>query len=144
MNSITTRLPDWPERLADYLASMRGVVFEWGANDCAVFAAGAVLAITGHYVLPATWCDRDEAMNLLRDLRGLVPAVDAALPRLATPALAQRGDVVLVEATDRGPRRRWLAVCDGAQAWAPGSNGLVAVPMAWAVHAWGVGRCLPR
>lgn len=133
------RLPDWPERLADYLARSRTAVFAWGSTDCACFAAGDVLAITGCDVLPGRWADRAEAVRILREQGGLVAAVDAALPRLPSPAYAQRGDVVLVQASvPRG--RRWLAVCDGARAWAPGPAGLVAVPMTHAVHAWGVGR----
>lgn len=136
-----TRLPDWPERLADYVARHRGLVFGWGPRDCAHFAAGAVAAITAQDVLPCAWSSRDEAVRILRASGGLVAAVDAVLPRLAGPLLAQRGDVVMLRAPQS---RRWLAVCDGAVAWAPGADCLVAVPMAQAVHAWGVGRCLPH
>ena len=41
------RLPDWEQRLHDYLAANEGAVFSWGRLDCALFSAGAVLAITG-------------------------------------------------------------------------------------------------
>lgn len=136
------RLPDWPERLAAYLQAARPLAFAWGAHDCAGFAAGAVHAITGQRVLPAVWADRAEAARVLRALGGLVPAVSRALPALAGPALAQRGDVVLVAVPAGNGRavRRWLAVADGARWWAPQHGGLCAGPMAQAVLAWGVGH----
>lgn len=135
------RLPDWPERLAAYIAANRPLPFAWGTHDCALFAAGAVQAVTGCNVLPAAWADRASAAHLLRRLHGLVPAVDAALPRLVTPAWARRGDVVLVQqpVAQRG-RARWLAVVDGAHWWAPSATGLHRGDMAQAVSAWGVGH----
>lgn len=137
-----TRLPDWPERLAAYLAAQRGAVFAWGACDCVRFAAGAVLATTGQQVLPVHWANRSDASRQLRALGGLCAAVDGVLPRLPAPTLAQRGDVVLVQAPVAAgrARRRWLAVVDGALWRTPGPQGLAAGPMAQAVVAWGVGR----
>lgn len=134
-----TRLADWPERLARYIAAHRAAAFDWGTCDCALFAAGDVQAITGADVLPARWSNRVDAARLLRAAGGLVAAVDAVLPRLAAPSLAWRGDIVLVQSAQR-PARRWLAVCDGARAWAPSRAGLVAAPVAAAVMAWGVGH----
>ena len=135
-----TRLPDWPERLADYIARHRAARFDWGACDCALFAAGDVQVVTGCDVLPARWSSRADAVRLLRAAGGLVAAVDAVLPRLASPALAQRADIVLVQASAQRPARRWLAVCDGARAWAPAREGLQPAPLAAAVCAWGVGH----
>lgn len=136
------RLADWPERLAAYLAEQRGTVFAWGTSDCVRFAAGAVAATTGQQVLPVDWASRSDAAQQLRALGGLVPAVDSVLPRLPVPTLAQRGDVVLVQApvAGGGARRRWLAVVDGARWWAPGLAGLTAGSMELAVLAWGVAR----
>ena len=137
-----TRLPDWPERLADYLAAQRGAVFAWATCDCVRFAAGDVLAVTGQHVLPVEWASRADAARQLRARGGLCAAVDSVLPRLPAPTLAQRGDVVLVQAPVAGgrARRRWLAVVDGAQWRTPGPQGLAAGPMDQAVVAWGVGR----
>ena len=129
-----SRHPDWPERLAAYIAGTRSLPFAWGWHDCASFAAGAVLVTTGRDLRPQPWMDRRSAAQLLRRTGGLVAAVDAALPRLAAPALAQRGDVVLVQT----PARRWLAVCDGAVGWAPARNGLAAARMALAAIGWEV------
>lgn len=42
-----TRVEDWPERLAAFIEQRRKMPFAWGSNDCALFAADAVCAITG-------------------------------------------------------------------------------------------------
>ena len=135
------RLPDWPERLAAYLHQHRQVAFEWGTADCVRFAAGAVQATTGRDVLPCRWADKASAVRQLRQYGGLLAAVGGVLPALAAPAWAQRGDVVLVQASARpgGLRRRWLAVADGHLWRAPDANGLCAGPMGMAVLVWGVG-----
>jgi hypothetical protein len=41
------RLPDWEARLSAYIAERAEMPFQWGVNDCALFAAGAVQALTG-------------------------------------------------------------------------------------------------
>ncbi len=133
------RLTDWPERLHAYLQQCASTQFAWGSHDCARFAAGAVHAITGRDVLPADWRDKAQAVEVLRLLGGLVPAVDASLARLPDARMAQRGDVVLVEADAKhGAHRRWLAVCEGARWCAAGPDGLVIGPMQSAVMAWKV------
>jgi len=136
------RLPDWPERLAAYLAQMRPHRYVLGGNDCARFAAGAVHAITGQDVLPVQWATPAEAARQLRQLGGMAAAVGGVLPALPGPALAQRGDVVLVHAPVHGGRamRQWLAVADGSRWWVPSATGLASGPMALACRAWGVGH----
>lgn len=136
------RLPDWPERLAAYIAQQRPHRFAWGTHDCVGFAAGAVLAITGRQVLPVQWVDKTEAARLLRRLGGLLAAVSQVLPPLPAPALAQRGDVVLAQhpVADGRARRQFLAVADGPRCWVPTVTGLHSVPMALAAQAWGVGH----
>ncbi len=43
-----TRLTDWRPRLVAYLAGVTARPFAYGTHDCALFAAGAVEAMTGH------------------------------------------------------------------------------------------------
>jgi hypothetical protein len=73
------RLPDWPERLADYLAAMRPHRFAWGTHDCVRFAAGAIAATTGRQVLQWQWASMADAARLLRQL-GPLP-VSCGKPR---------------------------------------------------------------
>lgn len=139
---VLARLPDWPERLAAYLAHARPLRFTWGTHDCVTFAAGAVQAITGQDVLPLRWPDAAHAARALRRLGGLPAAVGLMLPALATPGLAQRGDVVLVQASVHGgrARRQWLGLADGHRWWTPSATGLESGPMDSACKAWGVGH----
>lgn len=136
------RTPDWPERLAAYLTEMRPRRYVLGRHDCASFAAGAVRAITGADVLPLRWETPAEAVAVLRRLGGLQAAVRAVLPQLATPALAQRGDVLLIRApvADGRALRQWLAVADGQRWWSPSATGLECGSVHWATAAWGVGH----
>lgn len=134
------RLTDWPARMQAHLAAHRGMAFAWGVHDCVRFAAGHVAATTGSEVLPAQWGDMRQAAQLLRQYGGLAAAVDTVLPRLRSPAWAQRGDIALMHAPAARMCRRWLAVVDGDVAWAPHAAGLQAAPMALAVVAWGVGH----
>lgn len=132
------RLPDWARRLDAYVDAHRHAGFDWRAHNCCTFAAGAVAAMTGAApALPGcaaagAW----PAMRWLHRAGGLAAAVDAALPRLAAPALARRGDVVLLQ----HGRRQLLAVHLGHLWAAPARGGMAFGPAAQAVAAWGVGR----
>lgn len=134
------RLPDWPERLAGHIAQHRATPFAWGGHDCVRFAAGAVQATTGHWPLALQWPNAAAAARLLRQLGGLAAAVDGVLPRLATPALAQRGDILLVQGAEHGRTRQWLAVADAGGWWCPAATGLVRGRPEFAAIAWGVGH----
>lgn len=136
---MTPRLPDWPERFAAYIARHRGTPFAWGVHDCVLFAAGNVQAITGQWPLSMQWPDAAAAARLLRRLGGLESAVDGVLPRLSSPALAQRGDILLVHGAQSEKPRQWLAVADAGGWWAPCAAGLVR-GSGGALCAWGVGH----
>ena len=45
--TFAARLPDWRPRLSAYLAATGARAFRPGSHDCALFAAGAVEAMTG-------------------------------------------------------------------------------------------------
>ena len=47
LDLLFTRRPDWRVRLSDYLALVAPAAFRPGQHDCAMFAAGAVEAMTG-------------------------------------------------------------------------------------------------
>jgi hypothetical protein len=132
------RLVDWPTRLEQYLQACARLSFAWGLHDCARFAAGAVQAITGTAVPLPAWHDHRSALRAVRRLGGLDVAVSEVLPRLPSPAMAQRGDLLLVPAAlpGEGPA---LAICLG-HAWAaPAAVGLNYGDPACAIAAWRVG-----
>ena len=124
------RLPNWPELLGAYLTAQLAQPFAWGQNDCCLFAAGAVQAITGIDLashLRGQYSTAAEAARILADEGGLVALASAnfGAPR-SNPGQAQRGDVVCVEVDGR----QMLGVVAGAQWCAPGPNGLVYRPLA--------------
>ena len=133
------RLKNWPSRFAALVEVTRGRPFEWGTHDCCLWAANAVLAITGE--------------DLAADLRGSYTTARGALARLnaiggleAAGARAGRrvellhagaGDVGLVTWPDGTES---LAVC-AAHTWmCAGDAGLVHLPLGCGKFAWGVGR----
>jgi hypothetical protein len=133
------RREDWPERLLAFVEERRATPFGWGVNDCALFAADAALAMTGHdFAAPFRGRYRTAA-GARRALRAngaasLEDFVTQALGAPVAPALARRGDVVLFDAID-GPA---LGVALGAQAAAAGPAGTALVPLARWVKGWRV------
>lgn len=133
-----TRLPGWPERLAAFIESRRHTAFAWGRNDCATFAADALLATTGTDVLASlrgTWASEPEAAAVLARMGGLPRAAMACLGRpLRHAAAAPRGAVVLA----RMGRTVVLGLRLSSAQWcAPGAAGLLFRPAAEVRLAWG-------
>lgn len=131
------RQRDWMHRLARLVEERLDVPFVWGPNDCAAFAADAVQAQTGADVLRELRgyrLNQRQALRRERDIGGLPAAIERAGLQPVLPTMAQRGDLVLVQQSPRPV----LAVCNGADAIAPGRNGLVHVPLSRAMKAWRV------
>lgn len=134
------RYPDWAERLSRFIAERRDHPFAWGTQDCCLFAADAVYAITGTDLATdfRGYQDKDEALALVQRYGGLAPLADtiAAQHQLKTvsPRLAHRGDICLFEATFG----QTLGICIGADMIAPGGSGLVTIPLNKALKAWRV------
>jgi hypothetical protein len=134
------RLKNWPRLLDDYIQAARERPFSWADNYCAVFASGAVKAITGHDFtadLPTSFESRAAAY---RALSALAPGGVSDLATrflgdpLPSPKYAQRGDIVLAETPD-GPG---LGVCIGSTFAAVVRSGLQFFPMKTAQMAWRV------
>src|SRR5687768_18469658 len=96
------RLENWPRLLIEFLADEKP--FEWGSRDCSLFAADAVLCITGAdpaKSLRGKYKTEKGAARILKRRGGLekVAANLAADNRMEEipPLLAQRGDVVLID-----------------------------------------------
>lgn len=135
------RKEDWPARLTAFVAGRRRTPFAWGRNDCCLFAADAVAAMTG--VDPAKpWRGYKTvrgAMNRVRRAGGVPGLMAQAAQRHGWPSItatfARRGDIVLA-ATPDGPA---LAVRFGHGVVLPGSDGLLTLPLDPAASAWRVG-----
>lgn len=109
--------------------------FAWGQNDCAVFAAAFVHAITGEDFAPKRRHKTElQAARELKKRGGLIGIATAALGASLPPLFAGVGDVVLSKAGERD----MLAICNGSTCMAPGPNGIVYLSMATASMCWRV------
>ncbi len=97
------RLPDWRSRLFAVIQNSNRP-FEWGENDCALFAARcaeAVLGIDYAEGWRGTYSDMDGAMAALAahgytDLPSLLIGILGAEAEIH-PSRARRGDLVLIQ-----------------------------------------------
>lgn len=100
------RRDDWMQRLSDYIGQHGRDRFRYGELDCALFAAGAVAAMTDEDLSALYRGQYQTLKGALRMLRraghrdhiALVDSLFEAVP----PAFARPGDVVCVD-TDEGP-----------------------------------------
>lgn len=135
------RLENWPRLLAAFLADEKP--FEWGARDCSLFAADAVLCIAGSdpaKSLRGKYKTEKGAARILKRRGGLekVAAKLAADNRMEEipPLMAQRGDVVLIDS----PMGEALGVIDmSGRIAAQGPDGVMRQGIAAARRAWRVG-----
>ncbi len=132
------RVSDWETRLADYLAGMAGAEFRFGAADCALFAAGAVLAMTGNDPAAAFRGKYRSQAGAIRALRqigaGSLEATIDALFVEKPVGFALRGDLVMHDGA--------VGVCIGGDALFVGEEGgapgMIRVPRSQWQKAWHV------
>jgi len=132
------RLPDWNQRLAAYVAECGRRPFEPGAHDCALFAAGAVEAMTGED--PAAefrgrYASLAEGLRALREagIEDHVAAAAAALPEIAVRD-ARPGDLAAV----RTPEGLALGVVQGPRVYVARAAGVGLAPIDMAERAFRV------
>lgn len=136
--AVVSRLPDWHPRLIEYLGATYGQPFAEGHFDCALFAAGAVEAMSGAD-LSAQWRGRySSTRGGLRVLRkaGFADhvALVASLLEECPVAYARAGDVAVVT-SDGQP---CLGIVQGEFIYVISPNGAATVPLRSAVRAFRV------
>lgn len=130
------RLSDWEARLSAYLAGMADVDLVYGKTDCCMFAAGAVIALTGEDPMPEFRGRYRSAAGASRALRtigaGDLASTLSAKFESKPIGFAQRGDLVMHDGA--------VGVCVGADAlFVPlEGSGLVRVPRRDWSAAWAV------
>lgn len=136
--AIAPRLPDWRSRLSALVSAALQRPFEWGVNDCALFAADAILAQTG--TDPATgwrgqYRSAREARTLMR-ARGIADKITLLASLLPEVPLsrADAGDIAILGIGDDLP----VAVITGPLLAAPGPTGLRFAPRQAMVRAFHV------
>lgn len=123
---------DWPARLRLWLAGIARTPFQPGTHDCALFAAGAVEAMTGTD-LAAGWRGRYRTLQGgIRVLRRAGHANHIALARAHLPATSkpQPGDLAVVPT----PEGLALGVVQGTHVYAPAAVGWGLLPIGDAIE----------
>lgn len=132
------RVPGWETRLYGYVEANRHRPFAYGTLDCALFAAGAVEAVTGAPLaaIPA-YAGALEAARTLKRLghRDVIDLAGAYLRPWQSVLMARRGDIAAA-VTDNGPT---LGVVLGSSIAAPGESGVIFWALHHATRAWRVG-----
>ena len=132
-----SRLPDWQLRLEAFVNARRSTPFAWGTNDCGIFAADCVLALTGTDPAPKGMREHRTAKQAARAVNrrgGLMGIATAAFGPAAPAVFAHVGDVVLVNIG----KRQALAICNGSTAIGPSEIGMACVSMDCATVFWRV------
>lgn len=133
-----TRLPDWRKHLLAYLQQTARTPFEEGFNDCALFVAGGVLAMTGNdFAAPyrGQYSTTVGGMRLLRD-NGFADHIALAKSHLAAKpvAFAHVGDAAVMPSPD-GPA---LGIVQGPNVYVLAPSGLAHLPLTNATEILGV------
>lgn len=132
------RLEGWEARLNVYVEASRHRPFDWGKHDCALFAAGAIEAVTGTPLvdIPA-YSGVYEAARALKCMghRDVIDLANAHLRPWQSVLMARRADIALLS-TEHGLS---LGVVLGASVAGPGVDGLMFSPLQQASKAWRVG-----
>lgn len=148
-----TRKQHWATRaFHDFLLARAKMPFAWGSNDCALFAADAVRAITGTDIATdfrEKYSDKAGAFALIKSVtgNGADPATavgdaaawcatQAGLVEREFPLMAQRGDLVVME--DAGQLIAGVIHLNGRHAVSVSEAGLVRVSIQKVTRAWQV------
>lgn len=126
----------WEMALSEYLKEMKDVPFEWGRNDCILFAAKGFERLTGknHYAEYLGYSTEEEAKKILESNGGFDGIIGKHIgPSKKDWRKAKRGDVCLMKiphitcgiVDDSG---RFVAV--------PSEKGLVRRPLSDAWRVW--------
>jgi hypothetical protein len=128
------RLDGWESKLNDVIS--QSGVFEWGTNDCCMFAVRVVEAITGvdHGKPYRGYKTAKGAASRLLKHGGVEGIATKELGEPKFPLLARRGDVVSFETQNQIA----LGICAGDKIIAVSQAGLVSLSMREAIKAWSV------
>lgn len=135
-----TRRPDWHSRLAAYLTEAGRKPFAEGSHDCALFAGGAVEAMTGTDPmadLRGRYATTSQGLQLLKSMGygDHLAWFSAHLPPIRPPERPRAGDVACVPGHD-GPS---LGIVQGEAVYVLSpTGGLVFASLGNIQRAWRV------
>lgn len=135
-----TRVEHWATRsFHEFLVARASEPFAWGKNDCALFVADGIVALTGVDIAAefrGQYATEAEAFALIETVTGGRTIEDAAawcaaahgLGEWELPLCAQRGDMVVLMDADR--LIAGLVHLNGRDIVAVGEAGLKRIPLA--------------
>ena len=133
------RLEGWELRLARYINDHMYMPFQWGQNDCMLFAAGGVEAVTGVDPGAEFRGTYDDAISAYRIIGGTDKIEEFVNGIMGAPienlALLGRGDAVMAD----NDGRPCLGICMGTDSVFPSETGLRSIPTARVIKGWKVG-----
>ena len=135
------RLPNWPEAFAAALAHVQNTPFEWGKNDCCLFACNVVEAITGTDLAGPFrgYKNRAEAFKVIKGYGGIGKLAESVAQKYGIPEIeplkARRGDVCLFN----NGNGETLGICRGDLVLAPSKEKLDGLPVSKVLRAWEIG-----
>jgi hypothetical protein len=129
-----------------FLISRAKTPFAWGANDCALFAADGIQAITGVDIAAdfrGKYADEASALALIKSVCGGATVADAAvycakqhgLAEWQHPLCARRGDLVVFTAPT-GSLVAGLVHLSGRHIVAVGEQGLYRFSISKVLRSW--------
>jgi hypothetical protein len=128
---------DWVRRLYDCVKAHNEMPFEWGQNDCCLFAARCVDAMceTDYEAqLKKNYKTEAGAKRYIAKFGSIGAAVEDWLGKPQALAFTQRGDVVLFD----NEGQETLGICLGSHIVSTGEAGPVSVSMSKAICSWAV------
>ena len=128
------RTNDWPTRLADFLLTKRSEPFQWGENDCCLFAADAIIAMGGEDVAKDVRGRYKTAIGARRIMKSLGASnlVELLTQRLGQPdRLLTRGSIVVIKSNEQ-----LVAGVYYQKPWALTKNGLQGMPIESVIQSW--------
>ena len=130
------RISTWEDALSNYIATKRHDPFEYGVNDCCLFAAGAVEAITGKDPMSEFRGKYDSLKTSLKAIKDigagtLEATMDNKFPEVAI-GHAQRGDLAFFNES--------VGVVVGGFAYFVSDDGLERINRSLWNKCWSVGR----
>ncbi|MEX2450087.1 MAG: hypothetical protein WD407_04460 [Rhodospirillales bacterium] len=148
VGSKLRRRENWPEALDVYLRDADRRAFSWESDNCVLFGAGGIAAMTGADVVTPIWGPRARwpktKRGVLARLKRVAGDVELLVTRvlgapLAAPLKAQRGDVALgaVRTLD-GDVSEGVGIVLGARVVFMTEAGLGTLPLRHSRLAWRV------
>jgi hypothetical protein len=142
------RTPHWATReFHQFLLKRAREPFEWGINDCSLFAADAIQSFTGTDLASdfrGKYTDEAGAFALIKTVTGGTTVADAAaycarkhgLVERIHPLMAQRGDLVIVP--DSGNLISAVVHLNGRHVVTVGEKGLLRISIMLVKRAWAI------